>query len=30
MSEPIEIEYAGKTFDEAAASVIAELKPFAR
>jgi hypothetical protein len=30
VTEPYEIEYAGMTFDQAAASIIAELRPYAR
>jgi hypothetical protein len=30
LSDPIEIEYVGMTFDEAAASIVSELRPFAR
>ena len=30
LAEPIEIEYVGRTFDEAAASIAAELRAFAR
>lgn len=30
LSEPIEIEYVGKTIAEASASIVAELTPYAR
>ena len=29
-TEHFEIEYAGKTYDQAAANIIAELRPYAR